>query len=267
MTLLHRLFAGIRREPRNTAAIAPLHPFTGPVYAVGDVHGCLSLFRQIETLIEKDADRFANPATLVLLGDMVDRGPQTAALIDHLLAPSRIRRLCLMGNHEAMMLGYLAAPTAQANWLHLGGYQTLTSYGVTMDIGTLERMPERNLLHLIAAHVPDGHLRFLNGLLPGIRVGLYLLAHAGACAASPLAAQPRQALIWGNAGLTAPEGLTLVHGHHVQPRPAIRPLRIGIDTGAYATGHLTALRLLPDQPPALLTTSVDKVFKELALLR
>lgn len=270
MRLLDRLVQGItggkRKSKGITAEIRVLDPVDGPVYAVGDVHGCLSLYREIEAQILRDADKFAGPPTIVLLGDIVDRGPQSAALIDHLLEslPGAARRLCLMGNHEAMMLDYLASPTGKADWLHMGGHETLASYGVSPDIATLERMSERKLLQTLAAHLPEHHVRFLQSLLPGLQVGSYLLAHAGADAAAPLTAQPRQALLWGDAGRGAPGGLTLVHGHFVTTRPERRSNSIGIDTGAYATGRLTVLRLVQGLSPAVLTTKEDIVFRELA---
>ena len=273
MSLFNRLVRGIigntgstRQGKGDTAEILVLDPFDGPVYAVGDVHGCLSLYREVEAQIMHDAKAFDGLSAIVLLGDIVDRGPQSAALIDHLLAPppGAARRLCLMGNHEAMMLNYLAAPAANADWLHLGGYETLASYGVSSDIGALERMGERKLLQMLAAHLPEHHVRFLRGLLPGLQVGPYLLAHAGADAAAPLTAQPRQALFWGEAGRVAPGGLTLVHGHYVTAKPERHTRSIGIDTGAYATGRLTALRLVDDLPPAVMTIKEDILFRELA---
>ena len=264
--LVQRIKGGKPKSKGITAEIRVLDPIDGPVYAVGDVHGCLCLYREIEAQILRDADDFAGQPTIVLLGDVVDRGPQSAALIDHLLGapPLAARRLCLMGNHEAMMLDYLAAPKANANWLHMGGHATLASYGMTCDIAALERMSERKLLQTLAAHLPGHHVRFLQNLLPGLQVGPYLLAHAGADAAAPLTAQPRQALLWGNAGRRAPGGLTLVHGHYVTARPERRPHSIGIDTGAYATGHLTALRLVQGDSPAVLTTKENLPFKDLA---
>lgn len=271
MSLFSRLVRGIAGGKRSgkgvTAEIPELDPFDGPVYAVGDVHGCLALYCEIEAQILRDAAGFDAPPTIVLLGDIVDRGPQSAALIDHLLGqlPGAARRLCLMGNHEAMMLDYLAAPGANADWLHLGGHETLASYGLTPDIAMLERMSERKLLQSLAAYLPERHVRFLRELLPGLQVGQYLLAHAGADASAPLMAQPRQALFWGEAGLAAPIGLTLVHGHYVTSRPEHRLHRISIDTGAYATGRLTALRLVQGQPPAVMTIKEDILFRELAI--
>ncbi|WFE76939.1 metallophosphoesterase [Roseinatronobacter sp. S2] len=252
--------------PADSAEIPVLDLEDGPVYAVGDTHGSLSLYKELENSILRDAAKFSGVATIVLLGDMIDRGPQTAALIDHLLrpAPAPLRRVCLRGNHEAMMLAYLNTPTANANWLDFGGAETLASYGISMDPDALRRSPERKLRQLLAAHIPDSHLSFLRRTLPGLHVGTYLLAHAGADARAPLTAQPWQALLWGSEGLIAPNDLTLVHGHVITPDPEIGARSIGIDTGAYATGRLTSLRLIAGQSPAVLTLKDGSEFKKLS---
>lgn len=259
MSLIRRvaqgLFAMKSSKSADVAEVLDLDQFEGPVYAVGDVHGCHDLYVDIEAKILDNAKAFDAPATIILLGDVVDRGPQSAAMIDHLLRPlpGDTRRVCLMGNHEAMMLDFLAAPSTDADWLHLGGFETLASYGLTFDQRTLQRLPSRKLQQALAAHLPEQHIRFLRHLPLAIRAGPYLLAHAGASATAPLSAQPRQALLWGSEGRVPPAGLTLIHGHYVTHAPDVRKTSIGIDTGAYATGRLTALRLSHGQRPAALS--------------
>lgn len=242
-----------------------LDPAEGPVYVVGDTHGSLSLYRQMEVLILQDSAIWPGTPTVVLLGDMVDKGSETAALLDHMLrpAPPPLRRVLLRGNHESMMLEYLDAPAKDQMWLDVGGAETLASYGLAMDMDKLRRSRDRTMRHILAAHIPDSHLTLLHGTLPGLLVGRYLLAHAGADADAPLSAQPWDALIWGRSGLIAPDDLTLVHGHYITPRPEIGARSIGIDTGAYATGRLTCLRLVTGKPPAILTTREDTGFREL----
>ena len=264
MTLLQRLLQHFSRPPSpKTAQITILHPFNGPVYAVGDVHGCLSLYSALETAILHDSQTLDRPPTIILLGDMIDRGAQSAQVIDHLMAPLPIpgRRLCLMGNHEAMMLRYLANPRDHGHWLDVGGAETLASYGLGIDVKTIGL---RKLQHALSAHLPEHHLQFLRDLPPAIQVGAYLLAHAGADATAPLAAQPLRALVWGSAGRTPPQGLTLVHGHVVTDCVDCTRHSIGIDTGAYATGRLTALRLMDGFPPAVFTAPHDTTFHPLA---
>jgi serine/threonine protein phosphatase 1 len=196
---------------------------------------------------------------------MVDRGLQSADLLDHLLRrpPASVRRVCLRGNHEAMMLSYLADPVSNANWLDFGGSETLLSYGIDMSADIMRRLPLRKLQQILSAHIPDSHILFLQQTLPGLQVGPYLLAHAGADAQAPLTAQPWRALLWGNAGQSAPNGLTLVRGHYVSNGPLVQSQVIGIDTGAYATGRLTALRLVDGQQPAFLTTQENSGFQPL----
>lgn len=248
----------------DSVEILELFPFDGPVYVVGDVHGCLKAFRQLEALILQDAAQFEQAATLVLLGDMVDRGPQSAALIDHLISRQRagIRVICLMGNHEQMMLAFLAKPEADNSWLEFGGLETLASYGI--DITGLDRMAGRKLAQIIAAHIPQTHIQFLQNTLPGLHVGPFLLTHAGADADKSLTAQPISALLWGSAGQIAPQDLILIHGHYVVAEPTLSQHCLSIDTGAYINGRLTCLRLRPRANPAILTLTKDDVFTDLS---
>ncbi len=264
MTLLQRMLQHFSRPPPpQTAQVATLHPFNGPVYAVGDVHGCLSLYSALERAILSDSKSLDRPPTIILLGDMIDRGAHSAQIIDHIMTPLPVpgRRLCLLGNHEAMMLRYLANPRDHGDWLDVGGAETLASYGLGINVKT---MGLRKLHHALSAHLPDHHLQFLRDLPPAIRVGSYLLAHAGADGTAPLAAQPLRALVWGSAGRAPPKGLTLVHGHFISDFVDCGPHSIGIDTGAYATGRLTALRLMDGSPPAVFTVPHDTAFHPLA---
>lgn len=244
--------------------ILELFPFEGPVYVVGDIHGCLDAFRKIEAIIFKDMGQFPNQATIILLGDVVDRGPQTAALIDHLLSRQRggLRVITLRGNHEEMMLEFLSRPEANISWLEFGGLETLASYGI--DIAGIGRMPSRKLAQVLAAHIPQSHIAFLQNTYLGLRLGPFLLTHAGADADKPLIAQPMRALLWGSAGQIAPQDLILVHGHFVVAAPQISRHCLSIDTGAYFNGRLTCLRLLPTARPAIVTLTETEEFKDLA---
>jgi serine/threonine protein phosphatase 1 len=247
----------------DLAEIRELFPFDGPVYAVGDVHGCLDAFRQIEALILRDSARFATAPTIVLLGDMVDRGPQSAAVIDHLRSRERagLRVIALKGNHEEMMLKFLAKPEANLSWLEFGGLETLASYGI--DITEIARASGRKMAQILAAYIPQNHIHFLQKTLFGLQVSPYLLTHAGADRDQPLTAQPIRALLWGNAGQIAPQDLVLVHGHYVVAEPMVSPRCVSIDTGAYINGRLTCLRLLPKSQLAILTLTAGDTFTDL----
>lgn len=261
--LMGRL-SGDRSDKRaDLAEILELFPFDGPVYVIGDVHGCMDAFRQMETLILQDSAQFVQAPTIVLLGDIVDRGPQSAALIDHLMLRQRAgnRVICLMGNHEEMMLEFLAKPEANAAWLEFGGLETLASYGI--DITEFGRLSGRKIAQILAAYIPHSHFLFLKNTLPGLQVGPYLLTHAGADADQPLTAQPKNALLWGSAGQIAPRDLVLIHGHYVVAEPMLSQMCLSIDTGAYLNGRLSCLRLQPDAKPAILTLSQNSAFTDL----
>ena len=144
MSLLSHLRRALGKSGNTASAecveIPVLDLSEGPVYAVGDAHGCLSLYRQLEAQILRDAAALPGTPTVVLLGDIVDKGPDTAALLDFLLrpAPPPLRRLCLRGNHESMMLAYLEKPAKNAQWLGFGGVETLLSYGLALDADALQ---------------------------------------------------------------------------------------------------------------------------------
>ena len=227
----------------------------GPVYAVGDVHGHLSLYRLLEQAIIDDA-----PAggLIVLLGDVVDRGPQSAAMIDHLLAPppAGFERLCLRGNHEDMMRRFVDKPRRDRSWLAHGGAQTLASYGIGADPVRGYDMAAGPLQRLMSAHIPQTHLDFLSDLPLSLMVGRYFLAHAGIDPARPIAEQTKEDLMWSR-NWTEPDlpppadqgGLVVVQGHVPIGQVTQRGWRINVDTGAYSSGVLSAVRLSPDDPP------------------
>ncbi|MFP1645471.1 metallophosphoesterase [Pontitalea aquivivens] len=233
-----------------------------PIYAVGDIHGEVALYRQLERRILADrATRFGDrPALVVILGDMIDRGPDSAGLIDFLLAPAPrgLRRLCLMGNHEQMALAFLTAPDPRAAWLDHGGAQTLASYGIVPDPRHGYRMPARRLRALVAAHVPPAHLAFLRGLPAWLWAG-HFFCHAGTAPDRSLTRQSLGTLLWSRGfddpSLPAPAdlgGALVVHGHMPQPRAVQRGWRINVDSGACATGRLSAVRLVAGDEPAFL---------------
>ncbi len=268
MIALSKFFGNFLHKATSVAHVdvPTLTPFDGPVYVIGDIHGCLAEYQEILSLIAQDAQQLSADATIVLLGDIVDRGAQTAALIDHLIAQRRkgVRLICLRGNHEEMMLSFLEHPKQHLDWLDFGGYETLASYGLFIDMSRLPRISARTLSQMIAAHIPEQHIRFLNKTVAAVRVGDFLLAHAGADIRSPLSHQSARALMWGDAGQKAPDGLTLVHGHYIVPDPSENLDCISIDTGAYLTGKLTCVRLMQGRRPAVATTKLSAQFTEFA---
>ncbi len=262
--LLRRLVA--RRGPQALAAKPAvagmmLDPPLPTIYAVGDVHGRLDLFRAMEAQIAADAAPGAK--LIVLLGDIIDRGPDSAGMIDHLLAPAPAgtTRLCLLGNHEDMALQFLRDPDPRADWLVHGGAEMLASYGIARDIAALRALSRRALAMRIAAHIPQDHLDFLAALPLYLHAGPHYLCHAGVDPAQPLDQQDRRTLLWSRRftdpesppprGL-APGGL-VVQGHMPIEAPALRDWRINVDTGAYMTGRLSAVRLVQGLAPVFLS--------------
>jgi len=217
------------------------------IYAVGDIHGRADLLAQLLACI--DDDRAAYPAARaveVFVGDYIDRGPQTREVLDMLVARSRNRQLiCLKGNHETYIPDFLHNPAILDRWRLFGGLETLVSYGITPSIN-----PDEYERHELAAAfgdaLPQSHRQFLAGLRSSFTCGDYFFCHAGVRPGVPLAQQHEQDLLWIREDFLQHEegfGKIIIHGHTPVPEPDIRPNRINIDTGAYATGKLTCLVL------------------------
>jgi serine/threonine protein phosphatase 1 len=236
-------------------ALPRLHAAQRPalLYAIGDVHGCLDQLRALEARIVADAGDTPGERWIVMLGDYVDRGPRSAEVLDHLIAPplSGFRRICLRGNHEAAMLAAFEDPAGLETWLSWGVESTLASYG--MGPAQIAQLAERGRpaakLQLLRAHVPDEHLDFLRDLPAMLTVPGYIFVHAGLRPGVPLAAQRDTDLLWiRHAFLDAEHdfGAVVVHGHTPMDQPFLSDRRVGIDTGCYGSGVLTAVRVDAD---------------------
>ncbi|HEY8617692.1 metallophosphoesterase family protein [Phenylobacterium sp.] len=237
------------------------------VYAVGDVHGRYDLFVELVERLAADAaaNALGRQPVLVLLGDYVDRGPDSALVLEALVQLPRAadwRVVALKGNHEQALLRFVAEPQLSAQWLGFGGAATLASYGVAPPAeaeGTAGLVRARD--ELLAA-MPAAHLHRLQTLETLAVVGDYAFVHAGVAPGVPLEDQHENDLLWirdeflgkgaggkGGAGTPpaagfTPTGHVIVHGHTwTGPRVALTPQRIGLDTGAYETGVLSAVRL------------------------
>lgn len=218
------------------------------VYAVGDIHGRADLLDRLLARVREDAAaRSERRKVLVFLGDYIDRGPESRRVIDLLAAedPDGPERVFLKGNHEDAMLGFLASPEIGFQWLGFGGAATLRSYGVDPHAAHVDGGFEL-LRRELARALPLSHRRFLDRLALCHEEGDYLFVHAGVRPGIPLDRQDPDDLIWiRGAFLESREdfGKTVVHGHSIAPLPELRANRIGIDTGAFATGVLTCLVL------------------------
>jgi serine/threonine protein phosphatase 1 len=212
------------------------------VYAIGDVHGCIDRLISLHALITEDLEeRPVEAATLIHLGDYVDRGPDSAQVVNWLHAGDSVPATTvvnLMGNHEEMMLKALAtgADDAVSHWLANGGTETLVSWGVGRAVP-----PDQ-----WARHIDREHLVFLRDLAIRRQVGPYLFVHAGIRPGIALERQSRQDLLWiREPFLSSREdhGVVVVHGHTPRQEPTVRANRIGIDTGAVIGGALTCVVL------------------------
>lgn len=221
------------------------------VYAIGDVHGCDEQLAAIHARIARDlAQQPVAGHRIVHVGDYVDRGPAAAAVIERLarLTASDDRVICLRGNHDQLLLDFLADPEAAgAIFLMNGGKATLTSYGVKLRSANYTTLAERLL-----AVMPATHRKFLEELPLTARFGDYLFCHAGIRPGVPLDAQSADDLIWIREEFlhdARDHGVVVVHGHTITDalRPEIHPNRIAIDTGTFAGGPLTCLVLEGDR--------------------
>lgn len=255
---LSRIFGG--GSSHNPAPIArprlDFPEWPAVVYAIGDIHGCSTLLRQLQDLIVQDSEGIDGDKLIVCLGDYVDRGENTATVLDLLTArpPAGFRRICLAGNHEIMMLEHLADPRPTDQWMNFGGVETLLSYGISpsryLTAGSRERAA------LLKAHIPEQHIEFLQGLPTTLSFPNAVFVHAGLRPETPLAEQVEDDLLWIR---TQPDPATLphdapmvIHGHTPSPEPVLAEHHICVDTGAYATGILTAVRLRINEPPRFL---------------
>ena len=215
------------------------------IYAVGDIHGRADLLSEITARIDDDIRRrpIAN-AVEVYLGDYIDRGPHSRMVID-LLAVRLVanRAVCLRGNHEAVMEGFLQDPAILQYWEPLGGMQTLASYGIELHDDTETAV---DLQRRFLAAFPRAHELFMQCLRNQFSCGDFLFAHAGIRPDIPIEQQDVNDLIWiRNEFLesTLIHERFIVHGHTPVPHPDIRHNRINIDTGAWRTGTLTCIAI------------------------
>lgn len=227
-----------RRKPSGVA--------DARAYAIGDIHGRLDLLRDLIDRI--DADRRARPCArdyIVFLGDLIDRGPDSAGVIDFLLAErDRLPHpIFIMGNHEEMLLRILDGDVGQfRDWIQYGGYECAQSYGV--EVGKLSALDDADGAALLRKAVPDAHRAFIRDFADSFQFGDYLFVHAGIRPGVAIREQKVEDLRWIRQGFldsSANHRVIVVHGHTISDGPDEQANRIGIDTGAYTSGILTAL--------------------------
>ncbi|MHA6721294.1 metallophosphoesterase [Sphingomonas sp. RS6] len=241
MTLLRRILRNADRGTTRRSLAKGVR-----AYAIGDTHGRSDLLVQLLATI--DAERAADPRAeehLILLGDMIDRGPDSRGVLDLVIArratdPSLT---LLSGNHEEILLAILdGAGEHVGDWLRFGGAACAQSYG--LDPQALATMAPAAAIAQLHDAIPQAHINLLRELAPRFSLGSYLFVHAGIRPGIPIEHQLLHDLHWIRAPFLRSKvdhGAIVVHGHSISDEPECRPNRIGIDTGAYASGRLTAL--------------------------
>lgn len=243
-----------RREPSGAKGYR--------AYIVGDIHGRVDLLENLLAKIHAELQkRPARKALLVFVGDLIDRGPSSAQVVERLRTYRRqgIKPVFLLGNHEEVLLRIVGGDASPVqSWLQFGGLQCLESYGV--EPAKVRGRTGDEIVGLVRAAVPPAHVTFLQGFADSCRFGDYLFVHAGIRPGVELEEQSQSDLRWIREPFLFDEsdhGFVVVHGHTISTEVEERHNRIGIDTGAYRTGILTALgiegtnRWLIDTGPAV----------------
>lgn len=247
--MLSRLLA---RRPRAASTPRGAIPIGQRIYAIGDIHGRLDLLDALLAMIEADdAARPGSDTQIIFLGDLIDRGPSSAQVIERALRFSESGRNCrfLLGNHEEVFLKALGGDLkALAFFTRIGGRETIASYGISDQAYRDCEYPE--LLEMLRAHVPAEHVAFLEAFEDLIVVGDYAFVHAGIRPGETLASQRPSDLRWIRENFLEHRGAlekVIVHGHTITEEVELREHRIGLDTGAYASGKLTAMGFEGDE--------------------
>jgi len=239
-----RIFAG---RPSARAA-RPEVPEGQRIYAVGDIHGRLDLLNKVLEEIEADDEaRAGAETTVVFLGDLVDRGPDSRGVIERLMAlqADRPATRLLLGNHDEVFLKAASGDTKAMRFLtRIGGRETILSYGVSEE--EYRSCDFEELARLFAARVPAEHVRFVSSFDDYVVVGDYLFVHAGIRPGLVVEEQSASDLRWIRRDFLEfrkSHSHMVVHGHSISEEAQLHKNRIGIDTGAFASGRLTALGL------------------------
>lgn len=237
-----------QQSENETVTDIPYCPEGTRVYCVGDIHGRLDLLKQLHLAILHDAAGYSGTKTLIYIGDYIDRGLASKGVIDNLLVDPLpdFELVYLRGNHEQFLLDFLDEVELGWSWLIYGGLATLLSYEVP-----LRKIPSSKQ-EMVALHtelkkrMPEAHFDFMAGTQIFYELGSYYFVHAGIRPDKALRDQVPADQLWIREAYTQSTQTyekIIVHGHTITPEPELLPNRIGIDTGAYATNHLTCLIL------------------------
>jgi serine/threonine protein phosphatase 1 len=223
-----------------------------PIYAIGDIHGRLDLLKQVEEAIVADASGISGRKLIITLGDYIDRGPSSAQVISHLMAPppEDFDRISLTGNHEIMMLDYIDGRLSFDGWMQAGADALLRSYG--LDTAQLPLVfPSRSKLDaFIRQSLPKSHIDFMRSLPIMVDTPNTLFVHAGIDPLRSIANQDDEDLVFIRHRFIesqVPLPKLIVHGHTPVEQPDVQPTRLNLDTGAFRSNRLTVARLWQGQ--------------------
>lgn len=233
-----------KKEKRSN----PKAPGDAVAYAIGDIHGCLDALKILLEKIETHAATHApHGYTLVFLGDLIDRGPDSAGVVDYVknYAPHNVTPIYIKGNHEEVFLNVAKGSIGSlTSWLKFGGRECLHSYGVH-ELGEINTHPE-GLMHRVQSALPKDHIAFLATFQNYLQWGDYLFVHAGITPKKPLEKQEGKDLRWIRdpfLNYKKPHEFKVIHGHTVVERAKDYGNRVAVDTGAHKGGPLTAVFL------------------------
>lgn len=214
------------------------------IYAVGDIHGRSDCIKRIHENIERESDFEREEVAIIYLGDYIDRGPDSKGVIDELLRlRGKVRQVFLLGNHEHAMNMFMAGLLPYSVWRQWGGESTLTSYGAD---SVVLKGDENHVRTWLRKNLPYSHLQFMADLKAYHKERGHIFVHAGLRPEIALESQQVEDLVMIRGEfienpLSVEE--VVVYGHTIYEEPNIVDRKIGIDTGAYRTGKLTALAI------------------------
>jgi serine/threonine protein phosphatase 1 len=256
MKFLRSLFArGSEPQMPETAPADAVPPQPEqPLFVVGDLHGRVDLFErmleQIDLVIGKMG--LTNPK-IIFVGDIIDRGPESAKTIARLIEltgefPDNV--VCLLGNHEQMLLDFLESPEARhARWFRNGGRETCESFGIQLPLEDEMAAKADQIAAELTAGLGQTALDWLKARPIQLASGNVVIAHAGLDPGRPLSDQSDRVMIWGHPEFmqrSRTDDIWVAHGHIVVDEAICADSRISVDTGAWSTERLTAALILPE---------------------